>query len=95
MHIGGDEVQLKCWEEDPALVVWVSQHNTTMRDLFRDFEYQIFEIVRQLGEYMYAEIHMMMYVSSTGCLRRTMQIIHLVYNSDSCLVCCIMLCSDR
>jgi N-acetyl-beta-hexosaminidase len=48
-HIGGDEVQLLCWEEDRDLMAWVSNHNTTLSTLFKEFEIEIFKIVRQLG----------------------------------------------
>ena len=54
MHIGGDEVLLECWGEDADLVAWVSEHNTTLPELFEVFEEQIFTIVRNLGKYIYS-----------------------------------------
>lgn len=52
MHVGGDEVVLECWEEDETLMAWVHAHNTTLPDLFKTFEEQIFAVVRTLGEFL-------------------------------------------
>jgi hexosaminidase len=50
IHVGGDEVDYRCWRESPAFVQWAqSKSNISDFDAFSHFETRIFEIVRKLG----------------------------------------------
>jgi N-acetyl-beta-hexosaminidase len=54
LHIGGDEVNSRCWQESPKLMNW-SKHTlggtANSDEIFRYFERQVFDIVRsRLGK---------------------------------------------
>lgn len=38
LHIGGDEVNFHCWDEDPVLVAWRTQRGLSNIDVVRKFE---------------------------------------------------------
>lgn len=51
MHIGGDEVDVRCWQESPALQEWARQQgNLTEIDMFAGFVNRTMKHVRSLGK---------------------------------------------
>lgn len=37
IHLGGDEVDTKCWEQDPNISAWMKQRGITSKDVWREF----------------------------------------------------------
>lgn len=51
IHIGGDEVRLDCWKQDPAIQKWAKAHNAmTEKDLLNYFESILTDIVAACGK---------------------------------------------
>ncbi|ORX80469.1 hypothetical protein K493DRAFT_242670 [Basidiobolus meristosporus CBS 931.73] len=46
-HIGGDEVNMKCWETSPGYPEYLKEHNTTLDALFADFIHKDHSYVRE------------------------------------------------
>ncbi|CAJ1958474.1 unnamed protein product [Cylindrotheca closterium] len=50
VHVGGDEVDLSCWDNSKDIVHWRQQHNISSSvGLFELFETQLLEIVEKVG----------------------------------------------
>lgn len=50
VHVGGDEVDLSCWDESKDIVDWKKQHNISSSvELFELFEKRLLEIVEKVG----------------------------------------------
>ena len=50
IHIGGDEVDEQCWNEDKKLMNWTKELNMTVRDLTGYFEERVVDIVYKLNK---------------------------------------------
>lgn len=50
LHIGGDEVEERCWLESPALMQWATEHNLTVHGITGYFEQQVVDMVYELGK---------------------------------------------
>ncbi|ORC88895.1 beta-hexosaminidase subunit beta [Trypanosoma theileri] len=37
LHVGGDEVDTRCWEENPYIMEWLAEHNITLREALLNF----------------------------------------------------------
>ncbi|KAH9598019.1 Glycoside hydrolase family 20 [Trypanosoma melophagium] len=37
LHVGGDEVVTRCWEKNPYIMTWLSEHNITLREALLNF----------------------------------------------------------
>ncbi|KAK9659895.1 Glucosamine-6-phosphate isomerase (Glucosamine-6-phosphate deaminase) (GNPDA) (GlcN6P deaminase) [Basidiobolus ranarum] len=46
VHIGGDEVNFKCWEVTPGYPEYLEKHNKTMEDIFSEFVIKSHDWVR-------------------------------------------------
>jgi hypothetical protein len=50
LHIGGDEVEDRCWHESPTLMQWARDHNITAHGITGYFEQQIVDMTYELGK---------------------------------------------
>ena len=51
LHVGGDEVDVRCWQESSSLQDWAkAQGNIDANSIFSDFMNKTFRIVRKLGK---------------------------------------------
>ncbi|XP_061720441.1 beta-hexosaminidase subunit beta-like [Cydia pomonella] len=44
-HVGGDEVNTKCWENDSTIQVYLKEHNMTVTELFPMFIDRLFRLI--------------------------------------------------
>ena len=48
-HIGGDEINFRCWESKPALKKWIyEEQNATSHTILQQFESRVYDIVHSL-----------------------------------------------
>jgi hexosaminidase len=50
LHIGGDEINEQCWEENSNLTSWANQIGISPREITKYFEEKVFGIVFNLGK---------------------------------------------
>ena len=50
LHIGGDEVEPRCWEESEALKTWCTQNNITLSGITKYFEQRVVDIAYDLNK---------------------------------------------
>ena len=50
MGVGGDEVQYQCWNSSPKMQAYLKQRNLTGVQLYQEFEYRMFAILKKLGK---------------------------------------------
>jgi len=50
LHIGGDEVEPRCWEESESLKSWCSQNNITLSGITKYFEQRVVDIAYDLNK---------------------------------------------
>lgn len=49
-HVGGDEVDLSCWDNSKDITEWMKQHNiSSSKELFDFFEIRLLEVVGRIG----------------------------------------------
>ena len=49
-HLGGDELQFQCWSTSPTMTSYLKQRNMTGVQLYQEFEYRMFDILKKLGK---------------------------------------------
>ncbi|XP_063626491.1 beta-hexosaminidase subunit beta-like isoform X1 [Cydia splendana] len=45
LHVGGDEVNTKCWEKAPTIQAYLKEHNMTITELFPIFVDRLFQLL--------------------------------------------------
>ena len=50
MHIGGDEVNMKCWEENQNLKTWSKVKNLTLLEYYQRFEAELIRYTETLSK---------------------------------------------
>jgi hypothetical protein len=50
LHVGGDEVDLECWRESNEIMQYSRNHSKSLPLIFKEFEQNVFDIVRRLGK---------------------------------------------
>jgi hypothetical protein len=50
LHIGGDEVNERCWNELPHIVSWAKNNDISSHQITKYFENEVFKIVKDLGK---------------------------------------------
>lgn len=50
LHIGGDEVEPRCWEESESLKTWCTQNNITFSGITKYFEQRVVDIAYDLNK---------------------------------------------
>lgn len=50
LHIGGDEVNIPCWEENKNLMKWSIAKNLTLLEIYQSFEADIIQYTKTLNK---------------------------------------------